>query len=216
MLSSLFGVNINSAQSRGFIVLALVLLGSIAAVIFSQSSILAPSSSDLQAITANHFLTQYSGAVGTLTSSASASTVPPQYLGFRVYMVTAPVAMAKDLARKLVEHKLAACVNLANVDSVYSWKGKIVEDEEMLLLIKTHSSLHNDITSFILSNHPYTVPEIISVPIDHGHPAYLSWIHDNIMSSSLLHKELAPHAQTQLTDHTVTDHNTAITSLSDD
>ncbi|KAM8879724.1 protein CutA homolog [Spinachia spinachia] len=92
--------------------------------------------------------------------------------------VTCPnEGVAKDLARAIVEKKLAACVNIVPaITSVYEWQGKIEEDSEVLLMIKTRSSKVPALAEYVRSNHPYEVAEVISLPIDQGNPPYLKWI----------------------------------------
>ncbi|XP_042581204.1 protein CutA homolog isoform X1 [Cyprinus carpio] len=87
--------------------------------------------------------------------------------------------VAKELARGIVEKKLAACVNIIpQITSVYEWQGKIEEDSEVLLMIKTRSSTIPALAEYVRSKHPYEVAEVISLPIDQGNPPYLKWIGD--------------------------------------
>lgn len=73
---------------------------------------------------------------------------------------------AEELARLLVQHKLAACVQiLPQVTSIYTWKGKVEKEPELLLLIKSRSSLLTQMTQLIVANHPYDVCEVVSVPV---------------------------------------------------
>ncbi|MGZ3241736.1 MAG: divalent-cation tolerance protein CutA [Burkholderiaceae bacterium] len=84
---------------------------------------------------------------------------------------------AHVLARRLVELKIAACVNiLPGVQSVYRWQGEIEEASEMTVMIKTTRARYVEIESAIKASHPYQVPEIIALPIVEGLPDYLDWI----------------------------------------
>jgi periplasmic divalent cation tolerance protein len=84
---------------------------------------------------------------------------------------------AAMLAERLVTDKLAACVNtLPGIRSVYEWQGALETAEEHLLLIKTHSDKFADIEAVIKQCHPYQLPEIIAVAIEHGSADYLKWI----------------------------------------
>ncbi|XP_064179790.1 protein CutA homolog isoform X1 [Anguilla rostrata] len=89
--------------------------------------------------------------------------------------------VAKDLARGMVEKKLAACVNIIpKITSIYQWQGKIEEDNEVLLMIKTRSSKVSALAEYVRSNHPYEVAEVISLPIDQGNPPYLKWLGEGV------------------------------------
>jgi periplasmic divalent cation tolerance protein len=86
-------------------------------------------------------------------------------------------AAATRMAALLVEHRHAACVNiLAECTSVYRWEGKIEMATEVPLLIKTSSLAYPQLEEKIRANHPYELPEIVSVPIGGGLPAYLDWV----------------------------------------
>jgi periplasmic divalent cation tolerance protein len=86
-------------------------------------------------------------------------------------------AAAMDLARKLVDERLAACVNvMADCTSVYRWEGRNESVSEVPVLIKTLAQHYARLEQLIRSVHPYELPEIIAVPISSGLPAYLKWI----------------------------------------
>ncbi len=82
-----------------------------------------------------------------------------------------------EIARALVDEHLAACVTvLPRATSVYRWEGKIAEDGEFVLLIKTRAGRYAELESRLKALHPYKVPEIIALPIVRGSQAYLSWL----------------------------------------
>ncbi|MBC8007322.1 MAG: divalent-cation tolerance protein CutA [Prolixibacteraceae bacterium] len=86
-------------------------------------------------------------------------------------------ATATQLAGLLVEHRYAACVNiLAECTSVYRWEGVVKTATEVPMLIKTCQSSYARLEEVILANHPYELPEIVSVPLGAGLPAYLDWV----------------------------------------
>ncbi|XP_068854999.1 protein CutA [Aphelocoma coerulescens] len=90
-------------------------------------------------------------------------------------------SVATELARALVQQRLAACVNvLPGVTSVYTWQGKLEEDSEVLLMIKTRSSRVPALTEFIRSHHPYEVPEVVALPVAQGNLPYLRWVGDAV------------------------------------
>lgn len=86
---------------------------------------------------------------------------------------------ARGLALKLVQEKLAACVELSAVTSFYTWKGTTHHEPEIRLVIKTRAGLYQAVEAFIRQNHSYEVPEIVQIPITHGSDAYLGWMDEN-------------------------------------
>ena len=86
-------------------------------------------------------------------------------------------ATATRLAHLLVEHRHAACVNiLAECTSVYRWEGGVTTATEVPMLIKASLSAYSRLEKAILANHPYELPEIVSVSLTAGLPAYLDWV----------------------------------------
>lgn len=78
----------------------------------------------------------------------------------------------------LLQGRLAACVQVAQVQSHYWWEGKITQAEEFLLTIKTQKMYSHMVEETIRANHPYQTPEILELPVEAGNAAYLEWIDD--------------------------------------
>ncbi len=87
---------------------------------------------------------------------------------------------AQDLARKLIENRLAACVNQIRVASTYRWKGTLEEEPEILLLIKTTRARQADLQDALLEAHPYELPEFITLPLTGGSEPYLKWLQGSV------------------------------------
>ena len=105
----------------------------------------------------------------------------PSFKHYTVYCTVPDIGTAEKLAGALVESKLAACVNiLPGVKSVYSWKGEICADNELLLIIKTTADVYSSLERKILELHPYETPEIIALPICEGSADYLKWLSDSV------------------------------------
>jgi len=101
--------------------------------------------------------------------------------GYYVVLITVPVDRGEELANFIIENKLGACVNvIPEVKSVYWWKGNIEKDKEALLVVKTSSEKFKELLEKVKGVHPYTVPEIIALPIVAGNPDYLNWIEDSL------------------------------------
>ena len=99
---------------------------------------------------------------------------------YNVVFVTTPESDGKKIAEILVKQKLAACVNIIPVRSIFSWKGKIEDDKENLLIIKTKDTMIEKLKKTITEIHPYDVPECIVLSIKDGLPDYLKWIEDTV------------------------------------
>jgi periplasmic divalent cation tolerance protein len=89
---------------------------------------------------------------------------------------------AMVIARTLVEERLAACVNVVpRVMSVYRWHGKICENDEVLLVIKTAQQADlSKMKDRLLTLHPYDVPELLLLPVTYGLEKYIDWISRSI------------------------------------
>ena len=90
--------------------------------------------------------------------------------------ITCPIKEAKKIASSLVKKKLAACVNILSCRSVYRWKGKMVQDKESVLFVKTKSSLFSAIEKEVRKLCSYSVPCILLLEIKKGHGPYLRWV----------------------------------------
>ena len=101
-----------------------------------------------------------------------------------VALVTCPTrAAARRIAVRLIERRLAACVNLVpSVESVFRWQGKTQRCRETLLVVKTTAARFASLTRAVLALHPYQVPEIIALPVAAGHAPYLHWVASSILS----------------------------------
>jgi len=89
---------------------------------------------------------------------------------------------AKKIAKLLVEQRLASCVQIFPIESIYFWKEEIYDECEIMLFIKSKTTMFDKIATTIKTHHPYEVPEIVQIPISGGLPEYLRWIDDCIDS----------------------------------
>ena len=81
------------------------------------------------------------------------------------------------IAHALIEERLAACVNLMSpIRSIYRWEGKVWDEKEWLLLIKTQRARLEDVERRVKALHSYSIPEIIALPIIEGSSSYLNWL----------------------------------------
>ena len=106
-----------------------------------------------------------------MTAARSASVV--------LFCTTPSVTAARRLARSLVARHLAACVScLPGADSYFWWHGRTDHARETVLFIKTTRGRLASAMQFLKASHPYTVPELIAVPIVGGDTAYLTWLRE--------------------------------------
>lgn len=99
-----------------------------------------------------------------------------------VVLITVPSeAEGLDLGRRLVDEHLAACVNvLPGITSIFRWEGHREEASETLLVVKTHTAGYPALERRVLELHPYSVAEVLALPVAAGAQAYLRWVHESI------------------------------------
>ncbi len=100
---------------------------------------------------------------------------------YGVVLVTASsMEEAEKIANVLVENKLAACVSILPIHSIYTWQGQVHKDQEWQLLIKTDLRQFPNLEAKIRELHSYEVPEIIALPVVAGSQLYLQWISEQV------------------------------------
>lgn len=99
-----------------------------------------------------------------------------------IYVTCSSMEEATEIGRTIVKTGLAACANiLPQMKSIYNWNDKIFEEDEVVLLLKTHQNKFKEINKAINELHSYDVPCIISIPIENGDAKYLDWIAKNLI-----------------------------------
>ena len=94
-----------------------------------------------------------------------------------IFVTAASEQEAAAISRALVEEGLAACANIIpQIRSIYRWEGKIWDEREALIIIKSREDLFERIRSRVKELHSYEVPEITAIKIDEGDSAYMQWI----------------------------------------
>jgi len=98
-----------------------------------------------------------------------------------VYTVCSSMDEAKSIGKALVEEKLCACVNIIpGMESIYFWQGELVEDQEIILLIKSVKGTFEVLSNRIKEMHSYDVPAIFSLESKYVGADYLKWINENV------------------------------------
>lgn len=96
-----------------------------------------------------------------------------------VLVTTSSEEEAIVLGKMLVDQQLVACATiLPKVKSIFQWEGKVAEEEECLMVLKTVKPLFHFLKKVIIAQHSYDVPEIIALPIVDGLESYLTWVHE--------------------------------------
>ncbi|HOJ70991.1 MAG TPA: divalent-cation tolerance protein CutA [Syntrophorhabdaceae bacterium] len=99
----------------------------------------------------------------------------------QISTTTDTIDIAEAIAKRLVESRLAACVQIIGpIKSIYWWQGDIEASQEWLCLIKSTKGLFRDVEDAIKAVHPYKVPEIVAVPIINGSDDYINWIGNEV------------------------------------
>lgn len=99
-----------------------------------------------------------------------------------VFCTISNESKAAELARNLVNSKLAPCANIIPaVRSIYTWKGEVCDESEALIVIKTRKRLFKKLKEKISALHPYEVPEIIAFNVTDAHEPYLKWLIENTL-----------------------------------
>ncbi len=101
-------------------------------------------------------------------------------MGYCIVLTTcATIKEAKALSLKIIEENLAACAQISKIESFYKWNGKVENEPEYKLLIKTRDRLYDSLELFIKTHHSYDVPQIVQIPIQDGSEQYLDWIDES-------------------------------------
>ena len=96
-----------------------------------------------------------------------------------IYTTFSNYGEAKKLGNQILKEKMAACVNIIpGVTSIYRWDGKILEEKELIMWIKTRESLIEDIKKLLSKNHSYEIPAFAVYKIKSGSEEYLQWLND--------------------------------------
>ncbi len=85
----------------------------------------------------------------------------------------------EKLAFLILEKKLAACIQISEIKSIYTWQDEVQKEVEYLMRIKTKKSLYPELAECIIQNHSYEIPQIVEIPITNGLDTYLNWIEEN-------------------------------------
>ncbi|MBK4716017.1 MULTISPECIES: divalent cation tolerance protein CutA [Tenebrionibacter/Tenebrionicola group] len=99
-----------------------------------------------------------------------------------VVLCTAPdEPTAQELASQILREKLAACATLlSGATSMYYWEGKLEQEYEVQMIIKTDKDNLDRLLAYLKANHPYQTPELLALPVIQGNSEYLSWLYASL------------------------------------
>jgi periplasmic divalent cation tolerance protein len=107
-------------------------------------------------------------------------------LYYGIYTTFSDFEEAKKVGKQILEEKLAACVNIIpGVTSIYRWKGQVMEEQELVMWIKTSESLIEEVKKLLNEVHSYELPAFAVYKIDSGSEKYLQWINDETQHSNI-------------------------------
>ena len=97
-----------------------------------------------------------------------------------VLTTTASEEQATALAQSIIDARLAACVHIQPIRSIYRWKGDVFDEPEWSLAVKTTAERYEALELHIKNRHSYQTPEIVRIDIQGGSPEYLRWIEETV------------------------------------
>lgn len=98
-----------------------------------------------------------------------------------VQLTYADAKLARQVAKDIVERKLAACVQQVRISSTYVWEGKVEEEAEHLLTAKTTMLRARDLEAYVQANHPYDEPEFVVLPMVAASEGYARWVRESVV-----------------------------------
>ena len=100
-------------------------------------------------------------------------------MGLTVYTTAPDEKTAEILAEEIVVAKLGACCNFWPIKTIYSWEGELKKDTEHIILIKTSKTKYEELEKYIVKNHPYSMPAVVSFPWDDSYKPFKDWVNNN-------------------------------------
>lgn len=98
-----------------------------------------------------------------------------------IYIAVPDQETAGQIGRRAVEERLAACANiLPSISSCYHWEGRLQEDQEAVLILKTTADAADALRSLVERLHPYETPAILTIPLQHVNPPYYAWMREEV------------------------------------